>query len=103
MKNLLGKLLDYTQAFRIILNGIVSVFREYNNGALLPSITIVRLAPKYQAYLCVQVRRACSAGVSPARVRIRSPVAWMTGIRETEYLKPIDKASILGCERVAGP
>jgi hypothetical protein len=40
----------------------------------------------------VQLRLACSAGVSPAGVRIRSPVAWMAGRRETEYLKPIDKA-----------
>ena len=42
--------------------------------------------------LCVQVRLVCSAGVNPARVRIRSPVAWMAGMRETDYLKPIDKA-----------
>ncbi len=42
--------------------------------------------------LCVQLRLVCSAGVSPARVRIRSSIAWMAGIRETDYLKPIDKA-----------
>ena len=42
--------------------------------------------------LCVQLRLVCSAGVSPVRVRIRSPVAWMAGMRETDYLKPIDKA-----------
>jgi hypothetical protein len=42
--------------------------------------------------LCVQVRLVCSAGVSPARVKIRNPVAWMADRRETEYLKPIDKA-----------
>jgi hypothetical protein len=41
--------------------------------------------------LCVQLRLVCSAGGSPARVRIRSPVAWMAGKRETKYLKPIDK------------
>ena len=40
----------------------------------------------------VQLRLVCSAGVNPVRVRIRSPVAWMAGIRETDYLKPIDKA-----------
>jgi len=34
----------------------------------------------------------CSAGVSPVRATIKSPVAWMAGRRETEYLKPIDKA-----------
>ena len=44
--------------------------------------------------MCVQLRLVCSAGVSPARVRIRSPVTWMAGRRETEYLKPIDKASV---------
>ena len=42
--------------------------------------------------MCVQVRLVCSAGVSPVRVRIRSSVAWMAGMRETDYLKPIDKA-----------
>jgi hypothetical protein len=53
--------------------------------------------------LCVQIRLVCSAGVSPARVIIRSPVAWMAGIRETNYLKPIDKAILRGCKRVTGP
>ncbi|HUV78249.1 MAG TPA: hypothetical protein VMW06_09330, partial [Desulfobacterales bacterium] len=53
--------------------------------------------------MCVQVRLVCSAGVSPARVRIRSPVAWMAGTRETDCLKPIDKAILKGCERVTGP
>jgi len=42
--------------------------------------------------MCVQLRLVCSAGLSPARVIIRSPVAWMAGTRETDYLKPIDKA-----------
>jgi hypothetical protein len=42
--------------------------------------------------MCVQVRLACSVGIRPTRVTIRSPVAWMAGRRETEYLKPIDKA-----------
>jgi len=31
-------------------------------------------------------------GVSPTWVKARSPVAWMAGSRETEGLKPIDKA-----------
>jgi hypothetical protein len=64
------------------------------------------------AGLCVQRRLACSAGVSPARVRIRSPVAWMADRRETEYLKPIDKPSFRDgskspgrneSERIGGP
>ncbi len=42
--------------------------------------------------MCVQGRLVCSAGVRPVRVRIKSPVAGMAGMRETDYLKPIDKA-----------
>ncbi len=53
--------------------------------------------------MCVQVRLVCSAGVSPVRAIIRSPVAWMAGTRETDYLKPIDEAILKGCERVTGP
>jgi len=47
---------------------------------------------KLNVRLCVQRRLACSAGVNPAGVKARSPIAWMAGRRETEYLKPIDKA-----------
>ncbi len=49
-------------------------------------------AGKLHVRLCVQLRLVCSAGVSPARVKIRNPVAWMADRRETKYLKPIDKA-----------
>jgi len=45
-------------------------------------------------WMCVQLRLVCSAGDSPVRVRIRSSVDWMAGRKETEYLKPIDKASV---------
>jgi hypothetical protein len=41
---------------------------------------------------CVQLRLAGSARVSLAGVIARDPVAGMAGRRETEYLKPIDKA-----------
>jgi hypothetical protein len=37
-------------------------------------------------------RLARSAGDSPAEARARSLVAWMAGRRETDDLKPIDKA-----------
>jgi hypothetical protein len=37
-----------------------------------------------QAQLCVQQRLACLAGVSPAGVEIRSPVAWIAVRRETK-------------------
>ena len=62
--------------------------------------------------LCVQRRLVCSAGVSPVRVTIRSPVAWMAGRRETELLKPIDEAIVRmvsespgrnESERIGGP
>jgi hypothetical protein len=41
--------------------------------------------------LCVQRRLACSAGDKPAGARVRSPVVWIAGWRETKTLKPIDK------------
>jgi len=44
--------------------------------------------------LCVQRRLACSAGARPAGVRVRRPVAWIAGWRETKTLKPIDKVSL---------
>ena len=44
--------------------------------------------------LCVQRRLVCSAGVKPAGAKVRRPVAWMAGWRETETLKPIDKVSL---------
>jgi hypothetical protein len=51
---------------------------------------------------CVQRRLACSAGVKLAEAKIRSPVVWIAGWRETRTLKPIDKIS-LGRLRVTGP
>src|SRR5262245_10813794 len=37
-------------------------------------------------------RQVRLAGASPAGARARRPVAWIAGWRETETLKPIDKA-----------
>jgi hypothetical protein len=56
------------------------------------SVVFEAKMPERQAPSCVQRRPACSAGVSPAGARARSPVAWIAGLRETETLKPIDKA-----------
>src|SRR5262249_61339535 len=42
--------------------------------------------------LRVQRRQVRLAGVSPAGARARLSVAWIAGWRETETLKPIDKA-----------
>ena len=55
-----------------------------------------------QARLCVQLRLVCLAGDSPVRVRIRSSVAWMAGRRETEYLKPIEKAILRAVSELPG-
>ena len=52
--------------------------------------------------LCVQRRLACSAGDRPAGVKVRSPVAWIAGWRETKTLEPIDPDS-LGEARVTRP
>jgi hypothetical protein len=47
--------------------------------------------------LRVQLRLACSAGVSPAGVEIRVPVAWIAGWRETKTLKPTDRHFLGEC------
>ncbi len=44
--------------------------------------------------MCVQRRLACSAGERPAGARVRSPVVWIAGWRETKTLKPIDNVSL---------
>jgi hypothetical protein len=41
---------------------------------------------------CVQRRLACSVGVSPTGARVRSPVAWVTSVEETNLVKLTDKA-----------
>ena len=52
-----------------------------------------RMSREIQVRMCVQQRLVCSAGVSPAGVKVRSPVAWIAGWRETNTLKPIDKTA----------
>ena len=49
---------------------------------------------EYQVRLCVQRRLVRSAGDKPAGARVRSPVVWIAGWRETKTLKPIDKVSL---------
>src|SRR5713226_8789658 len=41
---------------------------------------------------CVQTRQTCSVGISPTRVRVRSPVARVASVEETKRMKPTDKA-----------
>ena len=40
----------------------------------------------------VQRRLAYSVGGSPIRAKVRNPVAWIVGRKETEFREPIDKA-----------
>jgi len=42
--------------------------------------------------VCVQRRLAYSVGVQSHLGKSQSPVAWIAGRKETEFLKPIDKA-----------
>ena len=49
---------------------------------------------KFRTILYVQLRLVCSAGVSPVRVKARSPVAWIAVRRVTELLKSIDKVTL---------
>jgi transposase len=42
--------------------------------------------------MCVQRRLAYSVGVQSHLGKSQSPVAWIAGRKETEFLKPIDKA-----------
>jgi hypothetical protein len=41
---------------------------------------------------CVQTRQTCSVGISPTRVRVRSPAARVASVEETKRMKPTDKA-----------
>ena len=64
--------------------------------------TIVFQDEKYEQYfhrdgrhrkeMCVQRRLAYSVGVQSHLGKSQSPVAWIAGRKETEFLKPIDKA-----------
>jgi hypothetical protein len=63
---------------------------------------VSRISGNLYLRLCVQIRLACSAGVSPVRGRARAPVAWMAGKRGTKCLKPIDKASFREVSELSG-
>jgi hypothetical protein len=47
---------------------------------------------RYGEEMCVQRRLAYSVGVQSHLGKSQSPVAWIAGRKETEFLKPIDKA-----------
>jgi hypothetical protein len=64
------------------------------NGRRQPSCgDTSRMNREVHVRLCVQLRLACSAGGRPAGARVRSPVVWIAGWRETKILKPIDAVS----------
>ena len=47
---------------------------------------------RHSKEMCVQRRLAYSVGVQSHLGKSQSPVAWIAGRKETEFLKPIDKA-----------
>ncbi len=71
---------------------MASIYKPTYTKPIPPGAEIVTRKGQPHARLCVQRRLACSVGDSPTGVRARSPVAWMAGRRETDDLKPIDKA-----------
>ncbi len=75
-----------TQRRRLAVRGKAIGRRALSEVAsLVTSDTILR-------WQYVQLRLACSVGVSPTRVRVRSPVAWIALVKETKLMKSIDKA-----------
>ena len=67
-------------------------WRKEYGGLKMDKAKRLKALEKENVRLCVQRRLACSAGDSPAGVRVSSPVAWIAGWRETNILKPIDKS-----------
>jgi hypothetical protein len=64
-------------------------------GRRQPSVSgTSRMNREVHVRMCVQLKLACSAGVKPAGAKVRSPVVWIAGWRETKTLKPIDKVSL---------
>jgi hypothetical protein len=58
----------------------------------LDHVTTIVTPDTLMRWQYVQVRQACSAGVSPAGVEVRSPVAWIALVKETKLMKSIDRA-----------
>ena len=73
--------------------------RSRNSAVCITDMNALQLndisADAFLANECDQRRLACSVGVSPTGVRVRSPVAWVAFVEETKRMKPTDKA-ILG-------
>ncbi len=68
--------------------------RRKHLGEVFRKLAEHRETRKTQVRMCVQRRLACSAGERPAGARVRSPVVWIAGWRETKTLKPIDNVSL---------
>ena len=84
-----------SQAFS--LYGELSVRRNLELHAKLFDLPVAERGKRVDEMLdrlCVQRRLACSAGERPAGARVRSPVVWIAGWRETKTLKPIDNVSL---------
>jgi hypothetical protein len=53
---------------------------------------VICVAIEILANQCVQLRLACSVGVSPTGGRVRTFVAWVASVEETNRMKPTDEA-----------
>jgi len=53
---------------------------------------VIRTPDGILAKQCVQLRLACSVGVSPTGGRVRTFVAWVASEEETKRMKPTDEA-----------
>jgi hypothetical protein len=53
---------------------------------------VIRTVVRVLAKQCVQLRLACSVGVSPTGGRVRTFVAWVVSVEETKRIKPTDEA-----------
>jgi len=53
-------------------------------------------------FVCVQKRQVCSAGVSPAMVKVRSHIAWMAGSEGNRYLEAHRQRHLKGDGELSG-
>ncbi len=75
-----------------------------NGGALVSYCTFPFTYPPLKpcTFVCVQKRQVCSAGVSPAMVKVRSHIAWMAGSEGNRYLEAHRQRHLKGDGELSG-
>jgi hypothetical protein len=94
-----AKIDDSDRIFWILMRRLLDSWRE--TLLIVKPETVIK-------WQYVQVRLACSVGVSPTRVGVRDPLAWIALVKETKLMESIDKArvvrkvdrSVSACKRV---